>query len=668
MKTFLRFDNSESLHQDLLVARTQFPFKTIPWIDLSLLTLTLIIMVFGIGDYGFYEPHEGHFAMVGQEMIFQGNWITPHLNGSPYLNKPPLLYWLIGVSTKVFGVNEFAARLPIGLAGWLGILLAWKWTRQLWGTSASRITALMLSVTAGWFLFTHQILIDVLLSALLLASNYFLWRVIYQPQSWVNWWAAYISLGLCLLTKGLIGIVFPLLGFLVLGLVREDRKLIKRLRLIPGLLLVLALILPWFVAVERANPGFWHYFVVNEHLDRLLDRRFPPDYEVSQISALGYLGITALWCFPGIVFLPSVLKFSWQEWRQGFKAQASTLDRQYSDGVFLLAIAAIVPVILFLPFSSRLIYYSLPAIPPYVILCGGWYSRFQTSVIIHKSDDRSDRRSVIGLYNQPHLQVDFRNSKHNKVVTFYSVIAICLGICLVGTLLFNSLLVQFLPPAVDTSDIKLLMFIVPIALGLGWIISGITILRQSRFAWLPVFLALIVTYISVVQGFIAYQDIRSSKTMIRAADSCMNIDTLWIFEGSREIGTAGAISYYLNQGQNFNVSDITEHHETGWTRGTSDRIYRHVMVLSDGGENRIPPNFPGPPPAYLIDRQQLQSYWNSDRSVVFMTDFLRQSNDLDDPENLNLPQGASKSSLIINNRKLYLNAAAQKFECNVSSY
>ncbi|WP_019503690.1 glycosyltransferase family 39 protein [Pleurocapsa sp. PCC 7319] len=618
-----------------------------------------MIMVFGIGDYGLYEPHEGHFAMVGQEMIFQGNWITPHLNGSPYLNKPPLLYWLIAFSTKVFGAHEFAARLPIGLAGWLGILIAWKWTRQLWGVSASRIAALMLSVTVGWFLFTHQILIDVLLSTLLLASNYFLWRVIYQPQSWVYWWAAYISLGLCLLTKGLIGIVFPLLGFLVLGLVRQDRKLIRRLRLFRGSLLVLALILPWFIAVEQANPGFWHYFVVNEHLDRLLDRRFPPDYEVSQISAFGYLIITALWCFPGILFLPSVLKFTWQEWRQGFRDRASTLERQYSDGILLLAIAAILPVIFFLPFSSRLIYYGIPAIPPYVILFGGWYSRYQTSV----SEEQSDQPLAISI-KQSYLPANFREKKRNKVVTIYSAIAICLGICFVSTLFFHSLIVQSLPPVINNSDTKLLMFIVPITLGLGWIISGIGIVRQSRFALLPVFLALIVTYISVVQGFIAYQDVRSSKTLIRAADSCLNIDTLWIFEGSREIGTAGAISYYLNQGQNYNAKDIAEHHDTGWEKGNSGRIYRHVMVLSDGGKNRIPPNFPGSPPAYLIDRQQLQSYWNSDRPVVFITDFLRQFNDLDDPENRNLPQGVGKPSLIINNRKLYLNAAAQKFECN----
>ena len=98
--------------------------------------------------------------------------------------------------------------------------------------------------------------------------------------------------------------------------------------------------------------------------------------------------------------------------------------------------------------------------------------------------------------------------------------------------------------------------------------------------------------------------------------------------------------------------------------GNSGRIYRHLMILSDGGKNRIPPKFPGSPPSYLIDQQQLQNYWNSDRSVVFITDFLRQPNDPDDPENLNLPQQVSKPALIVSNRKLYLNTSAQKSQCD----
>jgi 4-amino-4-deoxy-L-arabinose transferase-like glycosyltransferase len=653
-----------------------FTIKKIQWVDLSILLIALIVTILGIGNYGLYEPHEGHFAMVGQEMRWLGDPITPHLNGAPYLNKPPLLYWLISLSTAVFGMNEFAARLPVGLVGWLGIIISWKWTRQLWGINASRIAALMLSVTLGWFIFTHQILIDVVLGTLLLTSNYFLWRSLYRPQCWFYWLAAYICLGLCLLTKGLIGIVFPIVGCFCLVVVKGDWKVIDRIRLFPGILLAFALVLPWFIAVEQANPGFLHYFIFNEHLDRLFDRRFPPDYEVSKISALGYLGITALWCFPWILFLPSVIKSSWREWKQGFKESSSVLDKQRSDGILLLAIAAILPVVFFLPLSSRLIYYSIPALPPYIILCAGWYHHnyqlpvinYQLPLPIHPSSlplqpsSFTLNPSSVGTVSKSSVQLLDREAKTQKV-NVYGVIAIALGIVFCSAIFFFPLFVKFLPSAIAGTEIIVLIYLVVIALGLGWLVSGIAMLRQHRLFWLPLFLASILVYSSTVEGFTIYQDMRSSKQLVQQADACLNINTLWVFEGSRELGAAGAISYYLNQGKNYNPKLLDFSPTVGWKINNTNHVYRTVMVLSDGGKNRIPPQFPGSPPAYLITKQQLRSYWTSDRPVVFMTDFLRQHNDPSDPNDLNLFDDAGTPLQEIATRQLYGNAAAQKIWC-----
>ncbi len=535
----------------------RFTIKNLRWIDLSILGLTLIVTLLGIGNYGLYEPHEGHFAMVGQEMLWRNDWVTPYLNGSPYLNKPPLLYWLIATSTNIFGSTEFAARLPISLSGWLGIVVAWKWTRELWGISSSRITALMLSVTLGWFIFTHQILIDVLLGTLLLSSSYFLWRSLYQPR-WFNWLGTYISLALCVLTKGLIGGVFPLLSCLALIFVRQDWKIIRRIKLYKGLLLVLAVILPWFTSIELANPGFLHYFVINEHFDRLLDRRFPPDYEVSKISAIGYLAMTACWCFPWILFLPSVIKFTWKEWRHGFLDNASVLDRKNSDGIFLLAIGAILPVILFLPLSSRLIYYSIPAIPPYIILCAGWWDKRshqssgeETALnAINYSSSRINPSthypSPVGILSQSTLRVVSSPIKA-KTLDLYGAIAIVFGLSCYSATLTLPAIVNLLPDVLQTREIVWLIVIVAIALGTGWLATGIGMLKRSTFAWLPLFIVVVITYGATIRGFTLYQDIRSSKSLVEEANICLSIDTQWIFEGSREIGAAGAISYYLNQ-------------------------------------------------------------------------------------------------------------------------
>ncbi|MBE9047505.1 glycosyltransferase family 39 protein [Pleurocapsales cyanobacterium LEGE 10410] len=602
--------------------------KNLLWIDISILLLSLIVTLLGIDSYGLYEPHEGHFAMVGQEMVWRNDWITPYLNGSPYLNKPPLLYWSIASSISIFGSTEFAARLPVSLAGWLGIVIAWKWTRELWGISASRVCALMLSVTFGWFIFTHQILIDVLLGTLLLSSNYFLWRSLYQ-NSRINWWGAYVSLALCVLTKGLIGVVFPLLGCLALMIIRQDWQLIKRIKIYQGMLLVLCLILPWFIAVEHNNPGFLHYFIVNEHLDRLLDRRFPPDYEVSKVSAGGYLAITAFWCFPWILFLPSVIKSSWQEWHRGVAKNASLVARQHSDGVFLLAVAATLPVVLFLPLSSRLIYYSVPAIPAYIILCAGWWDKYSRRL---SSLSQASRRFI---------------SKSSSVrINLYGVIAVVLGISFYSVVSMVSSIVQILPAMLPTPEVTSLISIIGVCLGTGWLALGIGLLRRSALAWIPLSIVLIITYLATIRGFYLYQDLRSSKSLVIQANSCLSIDTLWTFEGSREIGAAGAIGYYLNQ------------NKVGWA--TKNNAYRTVMILADGGKNRIPPRFPGSPPQYLITKAQLQTYWDSDRPVVFLTDFLRQPDDDSDPLTLNLPQGAIKPYIIRGQRRLYLNRAAQK--------
>ena len=630
--------------------------KNLRWVDLSILGLTLIVMLLGIGNYGLYEPHEGHFAMVGQEMLWRKDWIVPHLTGSPYLNKPPLLYWLIATSTHIFGSTEFAARLPVSLSGWLGIVIAWKWTRELWGINSSRITALMLSVTLGWFIFTHQILIDVLLGTLLLSSSYFLWKSLSRPHSWFNWLGAYTSIALCVLTKGLIGGVFPLLSCLALIIVRQDWKIIRRIKLYRGLLLILAIVLPWFIAIEQANPGFLHYFIVNEHLDRLLDRRFPPDYEVSKISAVGYLAMTACWCFPWILFLPLVIKFTWEEWRRGFLSNASFIDRRNSDGIFLLAIGAILPIVLFLPLSSRLIYYSIPAIPPYIILCAGWWDKYSRQLSIERQklntiepdlleiSPSMKYPSPVGILSRSSLQV-VNSPVKTKGFNLYGAIAIVLGISCFSITLVLPIIFNVLPEVLQTTEIIKLIVAIVIALGIGWLATGIGIFKRSALAWLPLFVAMTITYVATIRGFTLYQDIRSSKNPIEQVNVCLSTDTQWIFEGSREIGAAGAISYYLNRSSTIEPNSL----KNG---------YRTVMVLADGGKNRLPPQFPGSTPEYLLTQKQLQKYWYSDRPVVFITDFLRQPNDIEDPENLNLPQANLEPYTTKGQRKFYLNQAA----------
>ncbi|MEL7521512.1 MAG: hypothetical protein AAGJ80_07835 [Cyanobacteria bacterium J06553_1] len=214
-------------------------------------------------------------------------------------------------------------------------------------------------------------------------------------------------------------------------------------------------------------------------------------------------------------------------------------------------------------------------------------------------------------------------------------------------------IVAALPAVLQTAEIERLIIVVAIILGIGWIASGVAMLKRSTLAWLPLVTVLTITYLATIRGFVLYQDIRSSKNLVQQANSCLSIDTLWIYEGSREIGAAGAIGYYLNQAQGSSY----QAEKVGWAT-INDKSYRTVMVLADGGKNRIPPRFPGSPPQYLISQAELQTYWNSDRPTVFLTDFLRQPNDSSDPLTLNLPAGATAPFIVNGQRQLYLNQAA----------
>ncbi|USR90387.1 glycosyltransferase family 39 protein [Phormidium yuhuli AB48] len=590
---------------------------SLSWLDPLILLGAIALFFLGLGDFPLYEPHEGHFAGVAREMMLRGDWLTPHLNGAPYLNKPPLLYWAIALSYSTFGINEFAARLPLALGGIWGVFMVWQWGRDLGSAATGRVAALMLASACGWFIFSHQLLIDLLLSSLLMTAYYCLWKLVLFPRNWLYGLGFWGLLGLIVLAKGPFMLVFPVIALLVMSLIYSPGRIWQGLTPSLGIPLFLLLIVPWAIAIERANPGFWQYFIANENLERLADRRYPPDYAVSQISALGYLGMTLVWALPWSLVLPQTLVHTWVSLQQSRQEQAS--------GLMLLAMTALLPVLLFLPISSRLIYYSLPSLPPLILLTALWWTGGQA------------RRGVA--------------MAGGRTLAAVTLMAAGVAVVLARWQLLDQL-------EVDLGQMEFLAWPIALSFGIGALLAGGLLLRRQPLpGWLTLVLGMAIAYYFIIQGFSAFAEIRSSQPLISQAEAELPESTLWVFEGSRELGAAGAMSFYLNpDGERFPEFPTLD---DGWVWGQGDRAYRIVYVLSDAGESRSLPIFPGPSPRYQISDAELQAFWQSDRPVVFVTDFLRDPNDPNDPLTRNLPDNAGDPLLVIGPRYLYGNPAAR---------
>jgi 4-amino-4-deoxy-L-arabinose transferase-like glycosyltransferase len=320
-------------------------------------------------------------AQIARNMIESGNWITMRLDGVLYLEKAPLKYWLIAGSFAIFGVHDWAARLPIALAA---IALCWVVARMgAWAFSerAGFYAGLMLATSAGLFLFTRVMIPDVMLTLAIALAIWSFLRALDEEEPRPGLWAIVLAASLAagVLVKGLVGIVLPAGGaFFYLALTRRvfDLRSWRRLRPASGLLIFLAIAAPWHVLATLQNqpyfdftlqsePGqyrgfFWFYFI-NEHVLRFLGRRYPRDYNTVPLFQFWLLHL--VWLFPWSVLLP------WAA-RLGFRPA----DR--AGRTRLLALCWTGFVLLFFSLSTSQEYYSMPVYPALALLLGSAAAAF----------------------------------------------------------------------------------------------------------------------------------------------------------------------------------------------------------------------------------------------------------------------------------------------------
>ncbi|MFI5104372.1 MAG: ArnT family glycosyltransferase, partial [Terriglobales bacterium] len=343
------------------------------------LVATAVIVFVGcmVSPPGLMDDVDAAHAQLARNMVRSGDWVVPRLDGIAYMEKAPLPYWLIAVSYLAFGAHDWAARLPFALAA---VLLCWvtaRYGRWAFGERAGFYAGLVLATCVGLFLFTRILIPDAMLALCICLCLWAFQRALNEdgeeshPRRWAAVMAA--SLGVGVLLKGLIAVVIPAgAALLYLGLTRQifSRQSWRRLHLLSGALIFLAIAAPWhvlatlrmppyFASTMHSAPGeyhgfFWFYFM-NEHVLRFLGLRYPRDYNT--VPRVAFWLLNLVWLLPWSVYLPAALKLDYRSASRDSRAR-------------LLALCAIGFLLVFFTFSTTQEYYSLPIYPALALLLG----------------------------------------------------------------------------------------------------------------------------------------------------------------------------------------------------------------------------------------------------------------------------------------------------------
>ena len=333
-------------------------------------TAVILLLVFSaviyLGNAGFpalLDDADASHAMVSHEMLQRHDWVILYMNGIRYLMKAPLHYWAVATSYAVLGQNEFSTRLPVALAMMGLVLLVNGFARRFFGVRAGFYSGLVVCTSAGFFLFT-RIMIPEALYALEFTAIFYLflrgWTGSLNPRA--AYWSAAALTGLAMLTRGLVGVIFPVAILFLFIVATRSWSRWRELRLFSSAAVFLLAAAPWHILASlRAHTFFWSYFI-NEHLKRAIGTRYPPDYEAVPLWL--WLGAHLVWFFPWSIFLPGVLKIIPRP--QTWKA----LSPEGQARLLLVLWAGFILLFFSLTFGSRMEYYSFGAWPAIAILLG----------------------------------------------------------------------------------------------------------------------------------------------------------------------------------------------------------------------------------------------------------------------------------------------------------
>lgn len=326
---------------------------------LFIFALLFTIYIWGLGRAGLMEPDEGRYAEIPRRMIASGDYVTPRLNGVKYFEKPVLGYWMNAASFKLLGENNFAARIPATLLALAGIAATWVTARKMYGKGTADWSAVVLGTSLLYFSVGRINILDMPLSAFMTITMASAWFVIADEGRRTTWLSVFFaSMGLSMLTKGLVGFILPGGILFCYALLSRNPGLLWRFaRFLPGYAIFAAVAAPWFLLVCSRNPDFFYFFFIHEHFLRYtttVHNRMEPFWFFFPIFIAGFI--------PWLGFLPGAFRDAFREAKESFSRRA-----QDNKALFLLCWALFI-LLFFSASHSKLIPYIIPAMPPVAIL------------------------------------------------------------------------------------------------------------------------------------------------------------------------------------------------------------------------------------------------------------------------------------------------------------
>lgn len=313
-----------------------------------------------VGLLGADEPR---YAQVAREMLARHDWVTPTLWGKPWLEKPPLFYWGAEMAYKLFGVHDWAARLPSVILTSVMVFFIYFWARRLF-RGMQLDAALMTAAAAGVIGFSRGASTDMPLTATYTIAmlSWFAWYKLRQ-RVWLL--SFYLFLGLGTLAKGPVALFLAGIVIAAFVAMRREWKVLLQTLWPVGIALYLAVTLPWFIAVQRANPEFFRVFIIEHNLARYatdLYRHEQPFWYYGPVVLLGLVPWTA--------FVIAAVVDAIRDWRYSIEQPAGEEDLR-----LYLAIWFLLPILFFSVSRSKLPGYILPAMPAATILLADFVRR-----------------------------------------------------------------------------------------------------------------------------------------------------------------------------------------------------------------------------------------------------------------------------------------------------